>query len=63
MNERLTAKQRIKREYNQRFWDKKRKAGWRVFSFILPPGIGEELLALKQTRMTEYRRRTLEEKE
>jgi hypothetical protein len=44
-----------KHEYNQRFLAKKRKEGWRIYSFCLPRFIGEELLKLKRVRMDEHR--------
>jgi hypothetical protein len=44
-----------KRRANQRFWNKKRRAGWKFYGFCLPPMIGDELLHLKRQRMEEYR--------
>lgn len=45
-----------KRRANQRFWTKKRRAGWKFYGFCLPPSIGNELLNLKRQRMDEYRK-------
>ena len=44
-----------KRRANQRFWNKKRRAGWKFYGFCLPQNIGDELLNLKRQRMDEYR--------
>jgi hypothetical protein len=45
-----------KRRWNQRYWRKKRRAGWKFYGFCLPQSIGDELLNLKRQRMDEYRR-------
>ena len=48
-----------KRRWNQRYWTKKRRAGWKFYGFCLPHSIGNELLNLKRQRMDEYRKSQL----
>ena len=48
-----------KRRANQRFWNKKRRAGWKFYGFCLPQMVGDELLNLKRQRMEEYRKSQL----
>ena len=48
-----------KRRANQRFWNKKRRAGWRFYGFCLPQSVGNELLNLKRQRMDDYRKSQL----
>jgi hypothetical protein len=44
-----------KRKWNERYWSKKRRAGWKFYGFCLPQSIGNEILALKCQRMAEYK--------
>lgn len=48
-----------KRRWNQRYWTKKRRAGWKFYGFCLPQSIGDELLNLKRQRMQDYRKSQL----
>jgi hypothetical protein len=48
-----------KRKWNQRFRNKKRRAGWKFYGFCLPQIIGDELLNLKRQRMDDYRKSQL----
>jgi hypothetical protein len=45
-----------KRKWNQRYWAKKRRAGWKFYGFCLPQSIGDELLTLKRQRMDAFRK-------
>ena len=45
-----------KRKWNETFWRKKRREGWKFYGFCLPQSIGNELLNLKRQRMDEYKK-------
>ena len=45
-----------KRRWNETYWRKKRRAGWKFYGFCLPQSIGDELVNLKRHRMNEYRK-------
>ena len=52
-----------KRRWNETYWRKKRRAGWKFYGFCLPQSIGDELLNLKRQRMDEYRKTQVPEVE
>lgn len=46
---------RQKQKWNRKFWDQKRREGWRFFGMVLPPEIADAVLDFKRQRMAEYR--------